>query len=146
MVQEASIRAYQSLSRFRSESPFRPWLLKIVTNEAQNKRTSSQRRGVREALWGQASRNANAFNIEHLALASERRRYLLSALSNLSQRDQVLISYRYLLDLSESEIAAIIGRPRGTVKSRLSRALDRLRSSLTPQQFEVLSKECLNEY
>ena len=71
-------------------------------------------------------------------LASEQRRYLLAALGRLSTADQAIIAYRYLLELDESEVAAILGRPRGTVKSRLSRALSRLRESLTDQQVEVL--------
>jgi RNA polymerase sigma factor (sigma-70 family) len=76
---------------------------------------------------------------EHLVLASERRRYLLEAIRQLPAQDQLIISYRYLLELSEAEIAAILGSPAGTVKSRLSRALKRLRDKFATQEFEVLS-------
>jgi len=41
-----------------------------------------------------------------------------------------VIAARYLLELSEAETAEVLGIPRGTVKSRLSRALDRLRACL----------------
>ncbi len=61
-------------------------------------------------------------------LATERRAALLDALQRLSDADREVISYRYLLELSEAETAAALGVPVGTAKSRLSRALDRLRA------------------
>jgi RNA polymerase sigma-70 factor (ECF subfamily) len=116
VTQEAFFKAYLSLSSFRSGSSFRPWLLKIVTNEASNSQMTP----------------------EQLVLASERSRYLLTALRQLSPADQAVIACKYLLELNEAEIAEFLGRPRGTVKSRLSRALQRLRDSLTDLQTEVI--------
>jgi RNA polymerase sigma-70 factor (ECF subfamily) len=66
------------------------------------------------------------------AIALERRSALLSALESLPERDRVVIGYRYLLDLSEAETARVLGVRAGTVKSRLSRALRRLRDALPP--------------
>ena len=133
------MKAYQSLSGFRSGHDFRPWLLKIVTNEARNHGLSARRRGFREMAWGRGSMASGApLTPEHLALASERRRYLLAAIRQLSPRDQTVITCRYLLELDEAEVASILGKPRGTVKSRLARALKRLRESLTEQEIEVL--------
>ena len=63
-------------------------------------------------------------------LLRERRGALLGALGRLSEVDREVISFRYLLELSEAETAAAIGVPVGTVKSRLSRALERLRGAL----------------
>ncbi len=48
VVQEAFVKAYRTLGRFRDEAPFRPWLLRIVANEAHNHYRSNQRRGARE--------------------------------------------------------------------------------------------------
>ena len=55
---------------------------------------------------------------------------LLQAVSAMSEDDRLVIGYRYFLDLSEEETAAALGIARGTVKSRLSRALDRLREHM----------------
>jgi RNA polymerase sigma-70 factor (ECF subfamily) len=63
-------------------------------------------------------------------LAAERRQALLDALRRLPDADQEVVAYRYLLQLSETETAAALGVPVGTAKSRLSRALNRLRAIL----------------
>jgi RNA polymerase sigma-70 factor (ECF subfamily) len=57
----------------------------------------------------------------------------LRALSNLTEKDRRTLACRYLLDLSEKETAAALGLPLGTVKSRLSRALKRLKRSLASE-------------
>ena len=54
----------------------------------------------------------------------------MKALDRLDEADRQVISLRYLLELSEAETAAALGIPKGTVKSRLSRGLDRLRTVL----------------
>jgi RNA polymerase sigma-70 factor (ECF subfamily) len=69
---------------------------------------------------------------EAAALAAEERTALLGALERLNERDRLVIAYRYLFDLSEAEMAAALDLRPGTVKSRLSRALDRLRAELPP--------------
>jgi RNA polymerase sigma-70 factor (ECF subfamily) len=64
---------------------------------------------------------------EAAVLQAERRRTLLEAVDDLSEEDRLVIVCRYFAGLSEEETAAVIGRPRGTVKSRTARALERLR-------------------
>ncbi|HYT10696.1 MAG TPA: sigma-70 family RNA polymerase sigma factor, partial [Mycobacteriales bacterium] len=66
---------------------------------------------------------------ESAAVASESARMLLAAVRALPDRERDVVTCRYLLDLSESETAAVLGLRPGTVKSRLSRGLDRLRRS-----------------
>ena len=134
-AQEAFVKAFRALPRFRAGASFRPWLLAIVANEARNRRRSAGRRdrlAARMAAvegedrrWGDA-----AASPEGAVLAGEDRRALLGALSTLRQEDRLVIAYRYFLDLPEAETAAALGWPRGTVKSRLSRALGRLRETL----------------
>ena len=68
---------------------------------------------------------------EAAVLAAEARRDLLAALERLGDDDRMVIGCRYLLELSEAETAATLGIPRGTVKSRLSRALGRMRTTMT---------------
>ncbi|HEX7222160.1 MAG TPA: sigma-70 family RNA polymerase sigma factor, partial [Candidatus Limnocylindrales bacterium] len=67
---------------------------------------------------------------ESAILAGESRAALLAAINALRDEDREIIGARYLLDLSEAEAAQALGLPRGTVKSRLSRALGRLREQL----------------
>jgi RNA polymerase sigma factor (sigma-70 family) len=130
-AQDGFIKAYRALDRFRPGAPWRPWLLRIVGNEARNRRRASTRhaelvlRAAREVPSGEAAPSP-----EGVALASAERTTLLAALARLRERDRRVLACRYLLDLSEGEIAAVLGCRRGTVKSRLSRALARLRTEL----------------
>jgi RNA polymerase sigma-70 factor (ECF subfamily) len=127
-VQDAFVKAYYALGRFRRGAPFRPWLLRIVANEARNRRSASGRRAtlsVRAAL-DRPSGDA-APSPEAAALAHEQRTALVQAVNGLRPEDRQAIALRYFLDLGEEEMAAALGCARGTVKSRLSRALGRLR-------------------
>lgn len=130
-AQEGFVRAYYALPRFRRGAPFRPWLMRIVANSARNRRAASTRRPTL-SLDLAADRPADdpSFAPEAAALAGERQRELLGALNTLREDDRTVIACRYFLDLSEEETAATLGCPRGTVKSRLSRALRRLRLQL----------------
>jgi RNA polymerase sigma-70 factor (ECF subfamily) len=127
------MKAFAALPRFRPDAPFRPWLLAIVANEARNRRRSANRR---EALALRAPIAAAAEpeveqSPEAAMLATESRQELLEALQRLHESDREVISYRYLLELSEAETAAAMGVPVGTAKSRLFRALARLRAEMT---------------
>jgi DNA-directed RNA polymerase specialized sigma24 family protein len=103
-TQEAFVKAYRALGRFRSGAHFRPWLLAIVANEARNQRRAAARRvSLREARDG------------------------------LRDEARWAIGCRYFLGLSEEETAAILGCARGTVKSRLSRALKSLRTEIAKE-------------
>ncbi len=130
-VQDAFVKAYAALGRFRDGSPVRPWLLRIVANEGRNRRRSAARRaGLAERASVAAARDAVASSPEAEVLAAESRRTLLTALSRLRDEDREVIGARYLLELSEAETAETLGLPSGTVKSRTSRALVRLRNAL----------------
>lgn len=131
-AQEAFVKAYHALPRFRAGAPFRPWLLQIVANEARNRRKAATRR-TNLALRAADDRPSGdvAPSPEAAALAGEERAALLGALNALREDDRQVIAYRYFLDLSEAEMADALGCARGTVKSRLSRALGRLRALLT---------------
>ena len=125
------VKAFYALPRFRRGAPLRPWLLAIVANEARNRRRSG---GRREALALRAaddpSSGGAAPSPEGRLLATEERTELLAALESLGEDDRLVLSCRYLLDLSEAETAEVLSLRRGTVKSRTSRALDRLRAQL----------------
>jgi RNA polymerase sigma factor (sigma-70 family) len=130
-AQSAFIKAYYALGRFRSDAPFRPWLLKIVANEARNRRRSAGRReGLRLRLEEDRPREDAAPSPEAAVLAGEPRRVLVEALNSLKEDERRVIALRYFLDLSEKEMAAVMGVAKGTVKSRLSRAMKKLRAKL----------------
>jgi RNA polymerase sigma-70 factor (ECF subfamily) len=134
-AQEAFIKAHAALSRFRTGAPFRPWLLQIVANEARNRRRSAGRRaGLAVRAAGDRPSDDAAPSPESAVLATERRTVLITAINALRDDDREVIGARYFLELSESETAEALGIPRGTVKSRLSRALDRLRAQLAEQE------------
>jgi RNA polymerase sigma factor (sigma-70 family) len=141
-VQEAFVKAYYALPRFREESPFRPWLLTIVANEARNRRKSAARRS-RLALRVAEDRPSGdaAPSPEAAVLEREDRERLVDAVSRMRDEDRLVIGCRYFLALSERETAAALGIPAGTVKSRLARALKRLRATLERKEALALAEE-----
>ena len=136
VAQDAFVKAYGALDRFRGDAPFRPWILRIVANEAKNRRRSGGRREqlalrlAEDRPSGDEAPSPEAVVLERRA--SER---LLAAVLALPDRDRLVVACRYFAELSEEETAEALGVRRGTVKSRLSRALDRLRSSLEREEF-----------
>jgi RNA polymerase sigma-70 factor (ECF subfamily) len=129
-VQDGFLKAWRALWRFRPGAPFRPWLLRIVANEARNRRRAAGRRAalVLRAAGEHVSGDA-ASSPEAAVFAEEERAQLLAALEQLPADARLVLACRYLLDLSEAETAAALGVRRGTVKSRTSRALKRLREA-----------------
>lgn len=130
VAQEAFVKAYLALDRFRPGAPFRPWLLQIVANEARNRRRAAARRLNLTLRAGLARPSGDAApSPEVAALATEQQRALLRALNGLREADRLVIACRYFLELSEEEMASVLDCRRGTVKSRLSRAMVRLREA-----------------
>jgi RNA polymerase sigma factor (sigma-70 family) len=130
-VQDAFVKAFAALHRFRAGAPFRPWLLRIVGNEARNRRRAAGRR-VHLALRAAGRRPSGdaAPSPEEAALASERRNALAAALATLSDADRLVIALRWFAGLTEAEMATALDCRPGTVKSRLARAMARLREAL----------------
>jgi RNA polymerase sigma factor (sigma-70 family) len=127
-AQEGFVRAYGALRRFRTGAEPRPWLLRIVANAARNRRRAAGRRASL-ALRSAQDRPSDgaAPSPEAAVLAGEQRAELLAAIDRLGDEDRRIISLRWFADLSERDIAAVLDVPAGTVKSRLSRAMARLR-------------------
>lgn len=132
VVQTAFLKAYQALPRFEAGAAFRPWLMRIVINEAKNAaRSADRRRAATVRLAGLDARPRSVDPIDS-ALSDDRRGELLAAVRTLPTSQQRVIACRFFLDLDERETAAALGLPVGTVKSRLHRALRRLRTRLQP--------------
>jgi RNA polymerase sigma-70 factor (ECF subfamily) len=130
-AQEAFVKGYRALARFRLDAPFRPWIVRIAANEARNRRRSARRRMELRPSDTSATPVAEPVDPdpgpEQTMLQRERQAALLAAIGELGEDDRTVIAYRYFFQLSEAEMADALGVARGTVKSRLSRALERLR-------------------
>ena len=143
-AQEAFVNAYYALGRFRPGAPFKPWLCRIVANEARNRRMAAHRRTAlaERAHQAQASGEA-APSPEAAAEADDFRATLVETLGRLRDDDRLILSYRLFFDFSEADMAQALKVPKGTVKSRLSRALARLRTAL-PADFQLPSGGTVN--
>src|SRR2546425_4087657 len=120
-VQEAFVKAYRALGRFRSGGAFRPWLMRIVANEAINRRRAAGRQATLALRSAEGRPGEDAVpSPEGAALVQENKREVLEAVNRLGPQDRLVIAYRYWFELSEEEMAEAMGCRRGTVKSRLS--------------------------
>ena len=130
-AQEGFVKAFRALPRFRPGAPLRPWLLQIVANEARNRRRSAGRRASLALRAAAETRPGDAApSPEAAVLGAEQRAELLAAVNTLREEERLVVACRYFLELSEAETAAALDLRPGTVKSRLSRALDHLRAAL----------------
>jgi len=134
IAQEVFIRALNALDRFDDSRPLRPWLLSITANAARNRRRAFGRyvAALRRLIVPETSISAEVdTRIEAQAL--------WQAVRRLSPADQEVIYLRYFLELSVSEAAEAMQVEPGTVKSRLSRALSRLRDVIE-RDFPLLTE------
>jgi RNA polymerase sigma-70 factor (ECF subfamily) len=126
IAQEAFIRAYHSLRRFDESRPLRPWLLRIASNLSRNRRRSLGRYFAALQRFGRADERSTP-DVEVEAVRQRDARALWQAVQRLHPSDQQIVYLRYFMDLSVDETAAVLDVAPGTVKSRLHRALRRLR-------------------
>ena len=126
-TQETFIRAYRSLERFDLARPLRPWLLSIAANLARNRRRSMGRyfAALQRLLVSEPGSRAS---IEEKSFQNLEAQLLWQALRRLGQTDQQVVYLRYFLNMSIEETAETMHIAQGTVKSRLHRAMDRLRA------------------
>jgi RNA polymerase sigma-70 factor, ECF subfamily len=116
IAQEAFLAAIRTLDRFDRSRPFGPWLHRIVVNRAIDWSRARRLRGEVELADAPAPVREPG---DPEALAA--------AIASLSPEHRAVIVLRYLLDYTPGEIAALLDLPRGTVNSRLRRALDQLK-------------------
>ena len=142
VVQEAFVKAFRHLSRFRAGEPFAPWLLRIVANETRNVARSRRRRAALALRIPCAEPSGVAAGgPADEALAAERRAWLVAAVNGLPDRERQVLVCRYFLDLSVAETAQVLAWPLGSVKSRTARALNRLRGLLVPSEQDRVTND-----
>jgi RNA polymerase sigma-70 factor (ECF subfamily) len=123
IVQEAFLSALRALDRFDRRRPFAPWLHRIVVNRAIDwSRARALRREVGEAAEPDMTRQGTSRN----AYSDD----MVAALAALPEDQRAVVVLRHVLGYTPGEIAKLLGFPRGTVNSRLRRALDRLAAEL----------------
>ena len=124
------MRAFRSLDRFDRSRPLRPWLMRITLNLARNRRRSVARYLSAVERWFQLEGREQAVTAGPLEsrVSTDEARRLRIAVDQLAPSDREVVYMRYFLGAGESDAADALGVPVGTVKSRLSRALARLRT------------------
>lgn len=131
VVQDAMVKAYRNLHRFRAGGPFRAWVLRIVANEASNRRRAAGRRSqMLLRVRAEPSSGGADPSPEETAVTRERHERLAAAVGRLSALDRQVVALRWFAELSEAEMAVALECAPGTVKSRVSRALERLRREM----------------
>ncbi len=130
VVQESFVKAYGALGRFRRGAPFRPWLLRIVGNEARNQRRAFGRRTFHHQRSVMLEVVPAVPTPDDELIGKERRRRMFAALERLGEAERSAVVARYLVGLTDAETAVALGVPRATVKMRAWRGLSRLRREL----------------
>ena len=140
-TQEALVRAYGAMGRFKAGRPFRPWLLRIVMNEALNRRKAMRRRAALTERAAMQEARTPEPAVDERVVERERARALWSALEELGERERTVLYLHYFLALPERETAEFLGCAVGTVKSRLHRAVRKLREMVARQRPGPLREE-----
>ena len=140
-AQDAFLRCYRALPRFRGDAAFRTWLLGIAINVCRTRRSGAARRHQRQTqdLTRADSRTGERVPLdlpdpgpgpESAAHAGELREALAHALAGLSPDHREVLLLREVGELEYDEVAAALGCALGTVKSRIARARAALRLAL----------------
>jgi RNA polymerase sigma-70 factor, ECF subfamily len=133
ITQGAFLLAWRGLPRFQQGRPFRPWLMRILYRHAldvmEQQRAYLRPLSLEEAPGFEAT-DESQDRLEQGALQERvaEREAVRQALAQLSAEQRHVIALRYGADLTEVDIAQVLGWPVGTVKSRLNRARERLRA------------------
>lgn len=138
-AQEALMKAYRALRSFKPGYAFRPWLLRIVMNQALTM-AKSRRRRMTMAEKVAAGEAPMPPSIDETVIDSERARLVWSALEELREQERAVVYLRYFLALPEKELAEYLGCAPGTVKSRLHRSLAKLRDVIV-RRYPQLTEE-----
>ncbi len=141
ITQGAFLLAWRGLPRFQQGYPFRPWLMRILYRHAldvmEKQKVHLQPLSLDEMIETNATSHLPGSHADVQELVAQREE-LRQALAQLHPDQRRVIALRYGADLTELDIAQILDWPLGTVKSRLNRARERLRSLLNDTKGEGL--------
>jgi RNA polymerase sigma-70 factor (ECF subfamily) len=123
VAQEAFVRAHRSFRRLRNRDRFRAWLVRMTWRLAIDWKRGASRRAAREQV---AIEIASAPTSEEIAIAQERSTRLWEAIDALPEKLRLVIVLASIEGHGVGEVAALLGIPEGTVKSRLFEARKQL--------------------
>ena len=129
IVQDAMIKVHEGIQSHRGTGSVRSWMLRIVANQAKNHVRGRVRRLHRDDRVARRELRV-VVGADDGVSRREEHEELAAALHRLRTSDRAVLGCRFVADLTESETAEVLGIARGTVKSRTSRALGRLRTEL----------------
>jgi RNA polymerase sigma-70 factor (ECF subfamily) len=139
VAQEAFIKAYRALDRFRGDSAFYTWIYRIAINTAKNHLVASGRRppggdiDAQDAEQYDGATGLREYDTpEHLVLRDEIQTTIAQAIDDLPEDLKTAITLRELEGMSYEEIAQTMECPIGTVRSRIFRARDAIDTKLQP--------------
>lgn len=139
ITQGAFLLAWRGLPRFQKGNPFRPWLMRILYRHAldvmEKQRIYQRPLSLDDVIESEVSSGAGGY-IEKADPQEQvaQREEVRQAIAQLSADQRRVIALRYGADLTEVDIAQVLGWPVGTVKSRLNRARERLRALLNDEE------------
>jgi len=145
ITQGAFLLAWRGLPGFHAGRPFRPWLMRILYRHAldvmEKQRAYAQPLSLDEGIEIERQANSPGLIDSDPQEQVARREEVRQALVKLSSDQRRVIALRYGADLTEIDIALVLGLPIGTVKSRLNRARKRLRTVLMDEGSESYNDE-----
>ena len=130
VAQEALLRAYRSFNRLRDRNRFRAWLVRISFRLALDRLRSAKRRKQRDIEWSQPAYRPATATGEDLAASREFQAHLDRALDELPEKLRLVLLLAAMEGHTIDEIAAMVGIPVGTVKSRIFFARKQLAEKL----------------
>jgi len=130
VAQETLLRAYRRFDRLRDRNRFRAWLVRIAFRLALDRLRSGKRREQRDTLWSQPEHQPPTANAEDLAAWSEFQAHLEDALAELPEKLRLVLMLAAMEGYTTDEVAALVGIPVGTVKTRIFHARRQLAEKL----------------
>jgi RNA polymerase sigma-70 factor (ECF subfamily) len=130
VAQEALLRAFGRFRHLRERDRFRGWLVRIAFRLALDRARSAKRREQRETLWSQPARRAPIASAEDLAMRNQFAQQLERAMDELPGKLRLVLLLSAMQGHTLGEVAAMLGVPLGTVKSRLFFARKQLAEKL----------------
>jgi len=131
LSQTIFLKAYENLTKFRHESQFKTWLMRITYNEGQNWIRKNKKKTLHDKIEVLETESAQSHPTqEDDFLASENRILLLRCLYDLNTKYRLAVVLKYFENYSIKEIADTLNCSEGVVKNMLFRSLQKLRSKL----------------